>query len=190
MKIGDLFNLYAATIMVVFACLLPCAGQTLSVSRTITDSAGRKLEGTILTKDAGSIQFRRTSDGKEFDLPLAKLSAEDQTFIAGLITPPVKKPKVLLLFKDEIIQTRLEKAGFAVTVPPPQQRMNPDGTPDVNVYDAAIDQTTDDEIKKFDVVWINSWVINEKHFARLLGLVPTCNRVVWCRPFKPIGVEN
>lgn len=68
------------------------SAATLPAQRAVTDSAGPKLEGTILSKDADSIQFRRTSDGKQFDLPLAKLSADDQTFIATPKTPTAALP--------------------------------------------------------------------------------------------------
>ena len=50
---------------------------TLPAVSTMTVADGRKLEGTILSKDATSIQFRRESDSKEFALELSKLSAED-----------------------------------------------------------------------------------------------------------------
>ena len=59
----------------------------LPAVRTMTAADGRKLEGTILSKDATSIQFRRTTDGKEFTLELSKLSAEDQAFIGTLHAP-------------------------------------------------------------------------------------------------------
>ena len=58
--------------------------NTLPAVRTMTAADGRKLEGTILSKDATSIQFRRTTDGKEFMLELSKLSSDDQKFIAEL----------------------------------------------------------------------------------------------------------
>ena len=57
------------------------------MKRTLTTADGRKLEGTILSKDVTSIQFRRTTDGKEFMLELSKLSAEDQAFIGTLHAP-------------------------------------------------------------------------------------------------------
>ena len=61
--------------------------NTLPAVRTMTAADGRKLEGTILSKDATSIQFRRTTDGKEFMLELSKLSAQDQAFIDTLHAP-------------------------------------------------------------------------------------------------------
>ena len=61
--------------------------NTLPAVRTMTAADGRKLERTILSKDATSIQFRRTTDGKELMLELSKLSAEDQAFIGTLQAP-------------------------------------------------------------------------------------------------------
>ena len=40
--------------------------NTLPALRTMTTADCRKLEGTIISKDATSIQFRRVNDGKEF----------------------------------------------------------------------------------------------------------------------------
>ena len=73
---------------------------TLPAAHTITDTSGRKLEGTILSKTETSIKFRRVSDGKEFDLPLDKLSAEDKAFVAAIPNKPAKKITVLLLDYD------------------------------------------------------------------------------------------
>ena len=63
---------------------------TLPIKRTLTTADGRKLEGTILSNDANSIQFRRTTDNKEFTLELSKLSSDDQKFIAELTDAPQK----------------------------------------------------------------------------------------------------
>lgn len=57
---------------------------TLPVQRTLTDTGGRKIDVTITEKAATAIRVRRTSDGKDYDLPLAKLSADDQTFVASV----------------------------------------------------------------------------------------------------------
>ena len=43
---------------------------TLPAIREMTDSAGRKMQVTILSKNPESVKIRRTSDGKEFELPL------------------------------------------------------------------------------------------------------------------------
>jgi hypothetical protein len=129
--------------------------KNLPISRTVVDSTGRKLEGTIIGKDADSIQFRRSSDGKEFDLPLAKLSAGDQKFVANLETqaatihPPSRNKPLRLLYAvphdavlvgDFYTLQALEKLGYLVTltsekVPPNGWVVNaitgfiPDATP-------------------------------------------------------------
>ena len=64
--------------------------NTLPALRTMTAADARKLEGTILSKDATSIQFRRATDSKEFTLELNKLSSDDQKFIAELAKGPKK----------------------------------------------------------------------------------------------------
>jgi hypothetical protein len=59
---------------------------SLPLDREITDTAGRKLNGTITAKSETGLKFRRTSDGKEFDIPLDKLSVIDRMFLG--IDPP------------------------------------------------------------------------------------------------------
>ena len=56
--------------------------NTLPALRTMTAADGRKLEGTIISRDATSIQFRRTNDGKEF--MVNGLSLESLCAIAAL----------------------------------------------------------------------------------------------------------
>lgn len=160
--------------------------STLPTARTVTDTTGRKLEGTILSKDADSIQFRRTSDGKKFDLPLAKLSADDQTFVAGLV---VKKPTVLLVEDPRRpVAEMLEKAGFAVTSLPFENIKEMTVTnkqEPIEVKDSlsTISKMTDDEIKKYDVVWINGHIQHVKLTVknRIIDLIPACKVVVWNR---------
>lgn len=73
---------------------------TLPAEREITDTAGRKMTGTVLSKsdpnagvDTPSIKFRRAADGKEFDIPLEKLSKADIGWLNAPITPvPANKP--------------------------------------------------------------------------------------------------
>ena len=65
------------------------------VQRVLTDSAGRKLDATILEKTADSIKCRRTSDNKEFTLQLTNLSADDRKFLAELDKSAVAKPAAL-----------------------------------------------------------------------------------------------
>ena len=65
----------------------PVATSALPMQRVLTDSTGRKLDATILEKTPTAIKCRRTSDGMEFTLDLAKLSAADQKFLADLGKP-------------------------------------------------------------------------------------------------------
>jgi len=60
--------------------------QTLPAGRTITDTQGRSMDGTILSKTDAAIKFRRASDGKEFEVPYDKLSVIDRISLG--ITPP------------------------------------------------------------------------------------------------------
>ena len=88
----------------------PSNGETMPVTHIVTDITGRKLEGTILSKDATTIQFSRASDKKKFNLELNKLSAEDQAFIEKLTVTPIKKPRLLLMDNSpEELRVILEK---------------------------------------------------------------------------------
>lgn len=117
----------------------PATITPFPVTRSVTDSAGRKLEGAILSKDADSIRFRRTSDGKEFDLPLDKLSPVDQSFIATLKAPATTLPpadnkpiKVLYTIPHDAVLVgdfynleALGKLGYEVTLT--SYKLPPDG---------------------------------------------------------------
>jgi hypothetical protein len=70
---------------------------TMPVTRTITDTKGRTIEGTILGKSDTEITFQRKGDTKQFEIKLETLSPSDQEFIAALIPATQKKPTVLFL---------------------------------------------------------------------------------------------
>jgi hypothetical protein len=86
------------------------------------------MEGIILRRDANSIRFRRIADGKEFDLELSKLSADDQAFVASLkssaapMPPFVSKLKVLYVLEPQAVVSdyytidALTKLGYEVTL--------------------------------------------------------------------------
>ena len=166
---------------------------TLPVQRTLTDTTGRKIDVTITEKTATAIKAKRVSDGKEFSFELAKLSADDQAFVTGVVAAPVKKPTVLLVSKNDKIQTLLEKAGFDVTLPLTTNSVKePDGQ---RVASAIIflEKLPDDELKKFDIIWANEWTegwmttenatLNNgrttRQADRVLNLVATGKLVVW-----------
>lgn len=155
-------------------------GTTMPVQRTLTDTAGRKLDVTIFEKSATAIRARRTSDAKEFELPLDKLSVEDQAFIAGLVAAPAQKPTVLLIWEDKNLQEVLEKAGFATTIPAVEKRFEaPSGNPAQIAYDyPAVEKITDEELKKFNVIWMNDYV-GHKQTDRFKSLVASGHTVMW-----------
>lgn len=131
---------------------LPGFGQTLPVARTVIDTAGRGLEGTILSKDADSIRFRRTSDGKDFDLPLAKLTADDQAFIARLAAPTKSSGIKIVIFKptENVIKKVLAK-GLDVTLVDRENQMLPAWK---TLYKSEKEIGNPNEfIKPFDVYW-------------------------------------
>jgi hypothetical protein len=66
---------------------------TMPATRTITDTKGRSMDGTIVSKTEDAIKFRRATDNREFDIQLDTLSEADRTFIAGLAAG--KEPEAL-----------------------------------------------------------------------------------------------
>lgn len=70
----------------------PFATPDEKASRTWTDVSGRfKIEGKYLGKVGDSVRLLR-ADGKELTVPLAKLSAADQKFVAARETPEPENP--------------------------------------------------------------------------------------------------
>lgn len=89
----------AATILLAFSCVsqgqVAAIDDYLPVEHALTDTAGRKIQATILSMNGNAIRFRRTSDGKEFDMPLEKLSPADQDFLKSLGKPgPIEKTEL------------------------------------------------------------------------------------------------
>lgn len=68
---------------------------------TLTDEQGRSLDATIIGKSSGEITLVRTSDGQRFDLPIGRLSQEDQRRVNGLdgATAPAKHPMESSFFR-------------------------------------------------------------------------------------------
>lgn len=52
--------------------------------RTISNKKQVRLEGTVLGKKGQTIMFQRAADGKEFEIPLSTLSADDVFVLASL----------------------------------------------------------------------------------------------------------
>lgn len=70
----------------------PFATPDEKASRTWTDASGRfKIEGKYLGKVGDSVRLLR-ADGKELTVPLSKLSAADQKFVAARETPEPENP--------------------------------------------------------------------------------------------------
>lgn len=89
----------AATILLVGAA--PPSSKSL---RTFTDASGRKIEARVERVENSQVTLTRR-DGKEFTLPLAKLSKADQEFLQGI----EKKPQV----KQVAVEPKVQKAGAA-----------------------------------------------------------------------------
>ena len=56
-------------------------GASSDEPRNWTSSTGQKLDAVFVSSDGANVVLRRTSDRREFTLPLSRLSAEDQAWI-------------------------------------------------------------------------------------------------------------
>ncbi len=54
------------------------------IAKTLTDSKGRSIEGTILGRKGNTLLFRRKSDGKELSISVAMLSDLDRAYVTSL----------------------------------------------------------------------------------------------------------
>ena len=61
-------------------------------ARTWTSSDGKKLEADFVSATETHVTLKRSKDGKSFTLPLARLSAEDQTYIKEEATAKPSEP--------------------------------------------------------------------------------------------------
>jgi hypothetical protein len=145
--------------------------ETLPANRTITDTQGRSMDGTIVSKSDTAIKFRRATDNREFEIQLDTLSETDRTFIAGLIAEEPKGATVLLLidvntrpeYRDTV--TLLRNNGFDVTIGVCPRRNAEDGgnkKPDdtfdrISKKEKAILVSTLDVIAPYDILWIESF---------------------------------
>ena len=88
----------------------------LPVEHAITDITGRKIAVTILSKTDTTLKFRRTSDGREFDIPIDKLSPADQKFFMLLGKPgPIEESELEVSVRDTPVKvTRLGNGPIGV----------------------------------------------------------------------------
>lgn len=93
-------------------CLfLPPGVGAEEVPRTFTNQAGVKIEAILVgILGDGKIKIRRTSDAREFELPIASLSQEDQRYLAelrGQSGAPEESSGVKISVADPLDRVRL-----------------------------------------------------------------------------------
>jgi hypothetical protein len=148
------------------------APATIPIARTITDTKGRAMEGTVTSKSATGITFQRDSDKKIFEIKLDTLSTDDIAFIASLAEPdPLaalapKKTSVLFMVQYgykypeyvERLNSLRQNSGFEVTLAMP---IDPDYRLDSHMQMGEVPATekvtliTDPAmVDGYDVLWI------------------------------------
>jgi len=74
-------------------CLLGATSLKADVTRTFTDTQGRKLEAKFIELKDGKVYIEALSNGQVYALPLEKLSAEDQLAVKTL--PPAENANAM-----------------------------------------------------------------------------------------------
>jgi hypothetical protein len=149
----------------------------LPLEKTLTDSKGRELAGTILEKTENGIMFQRSTDLKKFEINKQLLSTKDQLLVEKLVN---KKPSILLVqsvgnapreSNKDLIES-FEKLGFEITIGNVMDKSNTHPK-DLDLRDQVykgrdyIYLYPIDKIDNYDVVWIYemSWEKDDKEFS-------------------------
>ena len=149
------------------------SSQSLPVQRTITSADGRKLDVIITNKTATAIKVKTTA-GKEFTLEIAKLSTDDQTFVAGCKAPAAIGKKILYATNfpnvgDVANIEALRNTGYEVTLAyvPRNGDKNPNVPNDHNdIYDQGGHQ-------KLTTVFTNLYAANLADYDILWSADPS-----------------
>lgn len=166
------------------------AANVMPVGRTMTSADGRTIEVVIVAKTATGIKAKK-SDGKEFEIDLGKLSDADRAFVATLVEPPVKKPKLLFIGghegagpkHTELIVGKLTSAGFDVRVETSVGGKDANGIP-TRTW-PRIDKLSDQEIKDYDVIWEDAGPRK-----RLLTLVSTYQGIIVMHASSSVSLKD
>ena len=108
-----------STVLLAGVLLNPCA----AAERKFTSADGKELVAEMVTATATEVTLKRTSDGKEFTLPLARLSEDDRKFVAAWIEQ--QKPNMRPAREVELT---LEDGSTKKLPVPKGFYLSPDGT--------------------------------------------------------------
>lgn len=75
-------RMFAILLLAVFSQAKADEPAALAV-REFSDESGRKITATLVAIDLTTVTLRREPDGKEFKIPIARLSSADQVFLAA-----------------------------------------------------------------------------------------------------------
>lgn len=169
---------------------------TMPVERTITNTKGVAIEGTILSKTDSAISFQRKGNGGPVDIKLDQLSPEDQTFIATLIAKSAAKPTVLFVTNQDYevsleLRTWLTNSGFDVILGFMSRTSveNSRKNLKVPIEQKAIMIDPFTVVDQFDVVWIHRFspedrkensdpaLVAHRNKNRRLVVIPTHSRL-------------
>jgi len=156
---------------------------TMPVERTITDTKGRALEGTIISKTAASISFKPKGTSKAYDIELDMLSADDQAYIASLVDKKSVKPTVLFLAgqdyeESQELRTWLTNNGFDVILGFMSEKSVEDARKrwSIPVEQKAIAIVPFTLTDPIDVIWIHRFSPEDRHENSYPALVAHRNK--------------
>lgn len=90
----------------------PSAPAIFPTKREITDSSGRKMQVTILSRTTDAIRIRRDSDGREYEIPITKLSDDDREFLDRQHKPgEIVTSKFQIGYKGAVIEVTRVGSG-------------------------------------------------------------------------------
>jgi hypothetical protein len=110
-----------------WACTLRCEASPvnpLPTERTLTDVHGRKVEAVVLVDEGTGLRIRRKADGREFTIPLERLSPQDRQWIVALREIKDLRPSKLDDFDPDLESP--ERIERKPAVPPPSPHPKPE----------------------------------------------------------------
>jgi hypothetical protein len=121
----------------------------MPAARTITDTKGRALKGTILATTDIAITFQREGDpaSKKFEIKLDTLSQGDRVFVGNLVT---KKYRVLVVENSRVALDALRSYPLDLVIVPQTE------TPGFAGKSCDISAITPEELAKYHIIWGSS----------------------------------
>jgi hypothetical protein len=130
------------------------------------------------------VKFTRTADQKTFDLPISKLSAEDQTFLGTVQNGDSNANgiKVLLIdlwkSQDAVLLQTLKKEGFDLSHYKIPGAFHAKLDIAMEINDAVEPNELEEYIRGFDVVWLHDYTAEIPMRKEILTMANKQSKIV------------